>query len=394
MPRHPSTSPALDDVTASVYSALAERAQRAGSEVFPFHVGDTYLAPAPACRMENLREADYPGMHRYTSPQGWPPLIEALTTQAERRTSLPHSPDQILVGAGATGALGAVVGALADPGEEILILAPFWPLIGGIVKSFRAVPVPVPCLAGEVDDPNSLRRVLEAHLSPRSVAVYLNTPSNPAGRVLPPEWVETIVDFARRFDLWILSDEVYEDLVYVGEHLPTRRLAPERTISAHSFSKSYGLTGTRCGWLVGPAPALEAARKISTNTVYSTPTPSQISGLKALEGHADAWLTDARERYRQAGAAAARRLGIAAPEGSTFLFLDIREALGADGLGAFLERAADRGLLVAPGPSFGPYPTHIRLCFTAAPADVVERGVEVLAQLLSAADLDNGRPQP
>lgn len=382
MPRFPTTSPALDDLTASVYSALSARIARYSGEVYPLHVGDTWLEPAVGCRMEDLHESEYPGLHRYTAPQGWPPLVKALAARAEQRTGLGHSTDQVLVGAGATGALGAIVGALVDPGEEVLILAPYWPLIAGIVSSFRARPVAVPVLAGEVDTTEGLLAALEQHLTPRSAAVYLNTPSNPAGTVLPRDWIEAIVDFARARDLWILADEVYEDLIYHGVHVPARSLAPERTISAHSFSKSYGMTGTRCGWIVGPAAALEAARKISTNTVYSTPTPSQVAGLRALEGRADTWLVETRESYRLAGEAAARHLGLPAPAGSTFLFVDVDRDLGDESLDSFLLRAADRGLLVAPGPSFGPYPRHLRLCFTAAPPEVVERGVLVLAELL------------
>lgn len=382
MPRFPSTSPALESLSASVYSALTGRAAAHGGEIYPLHVGDTWLEPATGCRMEDLRTAEYPGLHRYTAPQGWPPLLTALLARAEARTGLVHQRDQVLVGAGATGALGAIVGALVDPGEQVLLLAPYWPLIAGIVSSFRGVPIAVPTFAGEVDGPDALVRALERHATPRTAAVYLNTPSNPAGRVVPRAWLEAVADWARSRELWILSDEVYEDLVYRGEHVSLRSLAPERTVSAHSFSKSYGMTGTRCGWILGPQPAIEAARKISTNTVYSTPTPSQVAGLRALEGRADAWLADARAAYALAGNAAAERLGVPPPEGSTFLFLDLDRDLGDESLASFLDRAADRGLLVAPGPSFGPYPRSIRLCFTAAPPEVVARGIDVLADLL------------
>ena len=121
---------------------------------------------------------------------------------------------------------------------------------------------------------------------------------------------------------------------------------------------------------------------MSTHSFYSTPTASQIAALNALDGRGDAWVADVRPQYVAAGNRAAAALGVAPPAGSTFLFLDVSAALDERGLDGFLERAADEGLFLAPGPSFGPYPRHVRLCFTAAPPPVIERGVAILARLL------------
>jgi aspartate aminotransferase len=143
------------------------------------------------------------------------------------------------------------------------------------------------------------------------------------------------------------------------------------------------MAGNRCGWVVGPAAVMGELRKVSTHTFYSTPTASQIAAARALNGLGDAWVRDARARYAEIGRRAAARLGLPAPAGSTFLFLDVAPWLDERGLLGFLQDCLDRGLFLAPGPSFGPYPTHVRLCFTAAPPDVVERGVEVLAGLLA-----------
>jgi aspartate/methionine/tyrosine aminotransferase len=151
----------------------------------------------------------------------------------------------------------------------------------------------------------------------------------------------------------------------------------------HSFSKAYGMAGTRTGWITGPATALEAVRKMGVHTFYAAPTAGQIAGWKALTGAADAWLADTRAEYVRTGRAAAERLGVDAPEGGTFLFFDVADHLDGRGLGGFLERCADRGLLLAPGTSFGPYPTWVRLCFTAVDPARALRGVDVLAELLS-----------
>ena len=381
MPRHPGFSPTVGDIAGAVYSALAHRLASHQGEVYPLHVGDTWMEPAEGCRMEDLRVAEHPGMHRYAPPQGIPALLDALVEQARTRTGVPTERENVLITTGATGGLAAVAGAIAAPGDEVLLLAPHWPLITGIVRSFHGVPVDVDFF-GRADSPETAVEVAREKLTGRTIALYLNTPSNPAGRIIPRSWVEALVAWAQSEDLWILADEVYEDYVYEGEHTWCRPLAPERTFSSHSFSKAYGMAGNRCGHVVGPADAMKELRKIGMHSFYSTPTAAQLAALRVLDGPGERWVAQARAQYQAVGNRAAARLGIDPPQGSTFLFLDVAARLDERGLGGFLEDCVDHGLFVAPGPSFGPYPTHIRVCFTAAPPDVVERGVEILATLL------------
>lgn len=381
MPRHPRFSPSVQDISGAVYSALAHRLASHRGEVYPLHVGDTWMEPPEGCRMEDLRVAEYPGMHRYAAPQGMPALLDAIVERVRERTGVPTERDNVLVATGATGALGAVAGAILSPGDEVLLLAPHWPLITGIVQSFHGVPVDVPFF-GAADSPETAVDLVRERLTERTVALYLNTPSNPAGRLIPRPWIEALVEWAAGEDLWVIADEVYEDYVYAGEHTYTRPLAPERTFAAHSFSKAYGMAGNRCGYVVGPVEAVRELRKIGMHSFYSTPTAAQIAAVRVLQGPGDAWIARAREQYRATGERAAARLGLPAPEGSTFLFFDVAPFLDETGLGGFLERCVDRGLFLAPGSSFGPYPTHVRLCFTAAPPDVIDRGVEALAPLL------------
>jgi aspartate/methionine/tyrosine aminotransferase len=127
---------------------------------------------------------------------------------------------------------------------------------------------------------------------------------------------------------------------------------------------------------------MQELRKVSTHTFYSTPTASQIAAARALDGRGDAWIAEVTPRYLEAGRAAAARLGLKPPEGSQFLWLDVADRLDDRGLMGFLEDALDRGLLLAPGPSFGPYPTHVRICYTCAAPGVVAEGVERLAALI------------
>ena len=381
MPRHPGFSPSVQDIAGAVYSALAHRLASFRGEVYPLHVGDTWMEPAEGCRMEDVTVVENPGMHRYAAPQGMPALIDALVERVRQRTGVPTERENVLVATGATGALGAVAGAIVAPGDEVLLLAPHWPLITGIVQSFHGVPVDVPFF-GRADSPETAVEAVRERRTDRTIALYLNTPSNPTGRTIPRSWIEALVEWARREDLWIIADEVYEDYVYEGEHTYTRPLAPERTFAAHSFSKAYGMAGNRCGYVIGPAAAVAELRKIGLHSFYSTPTAAQIAAVRVLGSVGDAWVTRAREQYIATGTRAAARLGLAAPQGSTFLFFDVAPHLDETGLGGFLERCVDRGLFLSPGPSFGPYPTHVRLCFTAAPPDVIDRGVEALAPLL------------
>ncbi len=381
MPRFPNVAPSVAAIPGSVYSAFARPRAGSSGEVYPLHVGDTWMEPPEGCRMEDLSVAEFPGMHRYAPPQGLPELLAAIAERVRQRMGVPTGPEDVLVAAGATGALGAVVGAIVEPGDEVLLLAPHWPLISGIVHSFHGAPRPVPFF-GVADSNESAVEVVAEHSTPRAVALYLNTPNNPTGRAIPPARVEALVAWAQREGLWVLADEVYEDYLYRGEHRYARSLAPERTFSAHSFSKAYGMAGNRCGYVVGPARFMGELRKISTHTFYSTPTAAQLAALRALRGRADRWLAEARAQYEDLGRRAAARLGVPEPEGSTFLFLDVSAALDGRGLGGFLEDCAQEGLLVAPGPSFGPYPHHVRVCFTAAQPPIVERGIELLARRL------------
>jgi aspartate/methionine/tyrosine aminotransferase len=381
MPPYPKAAAAVSGIRGSVFSALAHRLATYPGEVYPLHVGDTWMEPPEGCRMEDLHVADHPGMHRYASPDGMPALLDALVERTRARTGVAVERDHILIAAGATGGLGAVAGAILEPGDEVLLLAPYWPLIEGIVRSFNGVPVAVPFL-GEADSVDTALELVRRHRSERTVAFYLNTPNNPTGRTLPGPWVEALVAWARQEGLWVISDEVYEDYVYVGEHTYCFSLAPERTFAAHSFSKAFGMAGNRCGYVVGPAAMVAELRKVGTHSFYSTPTASQIAACRVLAGPGATWIQEARRLYVELGQAAAERLGVEPPQGSQFLFLDVASRLDERGLLGFMEDCAEEGVFVAPGPSFGPYPTHIRICFTAAPPEVTKKGIAKLAALI------------
>lgn len=364
-----------------VYSQLAGRAQSSGRPLIPLHVGDTYLPPAVDVRALPASE----GLNRYTPVGGEPALVEALRGYLERRQGAPVSPQEVLITAGATGGLTALFAALLSPGDEALLLAPYWPLVAGGARLLGAVPVAVPVF-GQGRTCAEALAALDAAWTPRARLLYFNSPNNPTGEVLSREWVEALVGWAARRGLWVVSDEVYDLFGFTAPHVYARPLDPARVISAFSMSKAFGMAGYRCGALQGPPEVLAEVERAATFTMYSAPTPSQRAARVALEGVGEEWAARARPLYAQVGAEAARRLGVGAPQGGTFLFLDVsRECPSAEALSALLERCADEGLLVAPGASFGPFPSHVRLCFTAAPPERVLEGVDVLARALGRA---------
>jgi N-succinyldiaminopimelate aminotransferase len=254
-------------------------------------------------------------------------------------------------------------------------------LIRGIVCAARATPVEVPFFDRVATAAEALA-ALDACRTPRTVALYFSNPSNPSGRVLAPDLLEALAAWARRHDLWLLSDEVYEAFVYRGEHVATARFAPERTITAGSFSKTYGMAGHRVGWLVGPAAVIAEAHKVSVHSAYHAPTAAQAAALRALEGGA-AWVKSARESYARVGREAAALLGVPAPEGSCFLFVDAAARLDARGLDGVLADCFADGVVLAPGASSGAaYGSWVRLCYTALPPEAALEGVRRLARRL------------
>jgi len=380
VPRPPRFASAVEAMPGAVY-APTKRADL-GADVCPLNVGDTWMEPFEGGRMEDISQRDHPGLNRYAPPKGAPALVDALVEKVRARNGIACERESVLVAAGATGALCTAVGAFAEPSDEVLILAPFWPLIRGIVQAFRAKPVEVP-FYDRVDSADDAVAAVRERITERTVALYVSTPSNPTGRVLPRAWLEALAELARRHDLWLIADEVYEDLIYAGEHVSIATFAPERTLSTWSFSKAYGMAGFRTGYLVGPPAAIAQAEKIATHTFYCAPTAGQIAALRALRDGRP-WVDAARESYRKVGAETAELLGLPAPAGSTFHFVDVGRKLDERGIAGFLEACYGDGVALAPGASSGTdYASWVRLCYTAAPPGDVIAAVRKLAARLA-----------
>jgi len=389
MPRFPHVAPSSEGLSDHVFSRLAARAQARGGRVYPLHVGDTWLEPLPSARAEAQRTEAFPRLHNYAPVQGEPVLIDAFLRHVERRSGVSLSRARVQVMSGATAALSVVADTLLSPGDEVIIPAPFWPLIRGTVRRRSAVAVEVPFfdrLHGRTSA--ELEAMLDARVTERTVALYVNTPHNPTGAMLPDAALAAIARVAARHDLWIWCDEVYEDLYYTPTAPVSAWTRPdfaERTIVVHSLSKAYGLAGARIGFTHGPEAAMGAIRGVQTFSTYCAPRPMQLGAARALD-EGGAWIAQARALYRDAAHRTADAFGVAPPEGGTFLFVDLRPFLrpGEDGMG-WLERCVDAGVLLTPGSASGSdYGSWARVCFTSVgPDDLAEALGRIRAVLAS-----------
>ena len=394
----PRLSRSAEAIRASVFADLAPRIEahaRAGGDLVHLHIGDTHLTPPATARFGRVEPGAYDGaLYRYGAIAGLDALKAALATHLEAAGRGPAGIDptrHVLVGAGATHAIYCALRAVLDPGDEVLVIAPYWPLSVGVVRAAGGVPVEVPLTDRLYADPAlDPAAVLEQAAGPRTRAIYLITPNNPDGYVFSDLQLARIARFAVARDLWVLADEVYADYVFEGTHRSIARYPgmSERTLSAYSLSKSHALAGARVGFLVASERVVSVARRVATHTVFNVPVAAQRVALAALES-GDAWVGEARAAYRQARDVTLQALeGTGArsfaPHGGSYVFVDFAPVLRGRPLRALLERAIDAGVLLAPGDGCGEaYAGWARLCFTAVP---VSRLVEGLARLSEAVE--------
>lgn len=389
MPRPPQSSAATASLSDRVYGALLDEAKRRPPPVHLLNVGDTYLEPLPAARAEAQRAADHPRLHNYAAVQGEPVLLDAIIARTERVHGVTLDRQCVQVMPGATGGFSVVATALLEPGDQVVVLSPFWPLIRGIVASRSATAVELPFYTrlGEAGfDPEA---ALEAVITPRTVAVYVNTPNNPTGRALDAGVIGAIARVVARHNLWLWCDEAYEELWYGSarpEAIWKRSDLRERAVACHTLSKSHALAGARVGYTHGPASIMPAIRGAQTFLTYCAPRPMQLGAARALtEG--DAWVESTRQLYVTASHRAAAALGLEPPAGGTFLFFDAQRFFrDGEDIQGFLRRCLDAGVLLTPGAASGAdYETWARLCYTAVPPDQLADALDRLGRVVAAA---------
>ncbi|HEY3822427.1 MAG TPA: pyridoxal phosphate-dependent aminotransferase [Polyangiaceae bacterium] len=384
-------------IRASVFAELAPRieAARAGGDLVALHIGDTYLPPPPGARFAAVEPGDAdPALYVYGALPGLDALKRAFVRMLAATGRGPAEADasrHVLVGVGATHAIYCALRSVLDPGDEVVVAAPYWPLSVGVVRAAGGVPVEVPLTTRLYEDPAaSAAAIVERALTPRTRALYLISPNNPDGYVYSETQLRELAALAASRDLWVLSDEVYADYVYDGAHISIARMPgmEERTLSAYSLSKSHALAGARVGFLVAPERVVVLARRVATHTVFNVPVASQRVALAALEAPPD-WMNEARTAYRAArdatmAALAGSGVRAFAPKGGSYVFVDFAPVLGGRPLRALLERAIDEGVLLAPGEGCGDaYEAWARLCFTSVPLERLRVGLE---RLRTAAD--------
>lgn len=390
MPRRGRVASTSEGLSDRVFSELVTRARARGGRIHPLHVGDTWREPPPQARAEAHPSIAAPRLYNYAPVQGEPELLDAIQERLERQGGGPVDREALQVMSGGTGGLSVVCQTLLAAGDEVILPAPFWPLIRGMIHARGAVAVEVPFWSRRGEPGFDVEAALERALTPRTVALYLNTPSNPTGMVLSADEVAACARFAERHDLWVISDEAYEELHYpraggaaaapVWAHPALRA----RTVATHTLSKGYAYAGARVGFTHGPLEAMRPIRAVQTFQAYCAPRLSQLGAAQALR-HGEPWLEETRALYAAAGGAAARALGLAEPEGGTFLFFDAAPWLRAGEKDALplLERCLDAGVLLTPGSACGrDYQRWIRLCFTSVPPEQLDEALAVLAGVL------------
>ena len=245
---------------------------------------------APASVKAALIQGVHDNRSHYVQTTGIPPLLELLADKLRRQNRVPvDQTEEVMIASGGIHGLFAVCHSLFEPGDEVLVPDPAWPPAAGTIQFARAVPVGYPLHAslGWRPDVEEMRRLI----TPRTRAIYVNSPSNPTGGVLTRNDLGQIADLARERDLWVISDEAYEDVIFGGqEHVSIASLPGmyERTIPIYTFSKTYAMTGLRLAYFAAADRALrERLRKVLFYTVSNTSSLIQYGGIGALEGSQD-----------------------------------------------------------------------------------------------------------
>jgi aspartate aminotransferase len=316
----------------------------------------------------------------YVQTTGVPRLLDLLVAKLRTINRLPvESPDEVMVTTGGIHALYLVCQALLEPGDEVIVPDPEWPPCMGNVVAARAVPVP--CRLHEAAAWRYDLRELEAAITPRTRAIYINSPHNPTGGVLTRADVEAIAALCIERDLWLLSDEAYEDVLFDGaEHVSPGSLPGmyERTISVFTFSKSYAMTGLRLGYLAARDPKLrERMKKALFYTASNISSVVQYGGIGALEGSQDniaAFRQELQARrdlfYTGVREHAANVFSGVPPKGAFYAFLRINPSWTPDSPAksvswAMAEHLISKGRIgCIPGVDFGANGEgYIRFCF-------------------------------
>jgi arginine:pyruvate transaminase len=365
------------------FEAMRQRA--AGRDIILLTVGDPDQPP-PEPIIEATAASLRRGRTGYAPILGYPEVRAAVAARFARRTGTACSADNVVVVPGAQAGLYFALQCLAGPGDEVIVPEPMYATYEAVVGASGAQLVNVPLAPDNAFHPDL--DALAGKVTPRTRVIWINSPHNPTGAVLSRAEIETICDLCRRHDLWLISDEVYEDFAYVRPHLSPWSFPgmAERTVVVSSLSKSHAIPGFRLGWIIGP-PALcgHAGHlfKALVCTLYGGPPFIQDGALAALSQDLPEVAAISAAYRRRAGLLSgilmdAPNCKVTSPEGGMFVLLDVRgSGLGSE---AFARMLLEReGVAVLPCDGFGPSAVgQLRISLTAEDPLLEEAGRRII----------------
>ncbi|MDH2443302.1 pyridoxal phosphate-dependent aminotransferase [Amnibacterium sp. CER49] len=377
--------------------AKAKALKAAGRPVVSYAAGEPdFDSPAHVVEAAEQAARD-PRNHHYTAAAGLPELREAIAEKTRHDSGLEVAPSAVIVTNGGKQAVYEAVQTLVGEGDEVLIPSPYWVTYPEVVKLAGGVPVAV--FAGADQDYRVSVEQLEAARTPRTKAIIFVSPSNPTGSVYSPDETRAIGEWSLEHGVWVISDEIYQNLVYDGvravsivEAVP--ELA-EQTVLVNGVAKTYAMTGWRVGWLVGPAAVVKGAGDLQSHLSSNVSNVAQRAAIAALTGPTEPIeaMRQAFDRRRKAivsGLNAIPGFRTPTPEGAFYVYPDVTELLGREWGGVTpattLELAdllLDRcEVAVVPGEAFGPS-GYLRFSY-ALGDDALAEGVARLAEFFRA----------
>ena len=378
--------------------AKAKALKAAGRPVIGFGAGEPDFATPDYIVEAAVAAARNPKYHRYSPAAGLPELRSAIAEKTMRDSGYAIDASQVLVTNGGKQAVYNAFATLLDPGDEVILPAPYWTTYPEAIRLAGGVPVEV--FAGPEQGYKVTIEQLEAAVTPRTKVLLFVSPSNPTGAVYTPEQVAEVGRWAASKDLWVITDEIYEHLTYddaVFTSIATA--APElgdKVVVLNGVAKTYAMTGWRVGWMAGPLDVIKAATNLQSHATSNVSNVSQIAALAAVSGPLDAvnQMRTAFDRRRKAmvsGLNAIEGLHCPTPEGAFYAYSDVRGLLGKEIRGIVPATSAELAALileqvevaVVPGEAFGPS-GYIRMSYALGDEDLAE-GVARMAALLGEA---------
>ena len=375
--------------------AKAKALKAAGRPVIGFGAGEPDFATPDYIVEAAVAACREPVNHRYTPAGGLPALKQAIVAKTARDSHLVVEPNQVLVTNGGKQAVYAAFATLLDPGDEVLLPAPYWTTYPEAIRLAGGVPVVV--VADESQDYLVTTDQLEQARTDRTKVLLFCSPSNPTGAVYSPEQTERIGRWALGNDLWVVTDEIYEHLTYDGATATSIPVAvPEltgRCVVVNGVAKTYAMTGWRVGWMIGPVDVVKAATNLQSHATSNVANISQRAAIAALEGDlsAVAEMRSAFDRRRRIVVDMLNDVdGVVCPvpTGAFYVYPSVLGVIGREVGGVLIESSAQLAevvlelaeVAVVPGEAFGT-PGYLRLSYALSEEDLME-GVTRIKHLL------------